>query len=293
MGNFWLCYDHFGSSYYRRENWRNHWIPKKCTVLALLFLCSGHSLPQKLLERVSHFDERLCKPLVLPLFLLRRWLFGDKFSRTRSCCCFWRMGKYRRSFCYYRTNYWRLFNDISLVEMVIAHQYYHRDHCPVGNHFHTRIGKNEKSRFDILGALLSGVGLLPLSLALLKDNDTVDHSHVQSVSWWSFCSLYSRSLFLFSLILLTIFAFLRINVVAQKRNSSFQMTLFQNKTFSIGLALLGTLTMGMLGMIFVLPILLENVFHLNAIQTGMVLMPMSLLYFCLGFLLLFSPHDSV
>lgn len=142
--------------------------------------------------------------------------------------------------------------------------------------------KNEKSRFDILGALLSGVGLFAFIFSVIEGQRYGWITPVQSVSWWSFSFSFIPVLFFFSLILLTIFAFYESMLLRRKGTPLFQMTLFQNKTFSIGLALLGTLTMGMLGMIFVLPILLENVFHLNAIQTGMVLMPMSLFVFLLG-----------
>jgi MFS family permease len=60
------------------------------------------------------------------------------------------------------------------------------------------------------------------------------------------------------------------------------MAMFRSRGFTLGLSLLATLSMGMFGMIFVLPIFLENVLELNAIQTGLTLVPMSASVFLVG-----------
>ncbi|KPJ91968.1 MAG: hypothetical protein AMJ55_10535 [Gammaproteobacteria bacterium SG8_15] len=140
---------------------------------------------------------------------------------------------------------------------------------------------NKSAKFDWLGALLAfiGLGLIVLGATLAGE-----------FGWWSarrpfyigeanFSPYGLSAAIVFMLsggVVLIIFA---ISSVIQQRRGGvplFDVGLFRNKLFSLGMLLgfLFQLVVG--GLLFVLPVFLQSALYLNALQTGIVLLPYTL-----------------
>jgi MFS family permease len=140
---------------------------------------------------------------------------------------------------------------------------------------------NKSAKFDWLGALLAfiGLGLIVLGATLAGE-----------FGWWSarrpfyigeanFSPYGLSAAIVFMLsggVVLIIFAIS--SVIQQRRGGAplFDVGLFRNKLFSLGMLLgfLFQLVVG--GLLFVLPVFLQSALYLNALQTGIVLLPYTL-----------------
>ena len=119
---------------------------------------------------------------------------------------------------------------------------------------------NKEIKLDFLGTLLIAVSCFSLLLALSKGTD-----------WgWSSQKIIS---------LLLIFAFtLAAFIVWEKSipNPLIDIRVFQNRAVAASLISLSLVTIGMLGIIFIIPIYTENLLGYTPFQTGLLMMPMAL-----------------
>lgn len=115
-------------------------------------------------------------------------------------------------------------------------------------------------RFDMVGLISSTVGLFCLLLALSQGNR---HG-------WS--SLYIVSLLSLAAVTLTLFVYNELN----HSEPLLELRLFQNRLFSVSIIVGSVLNIGMFGAMFLLPLLLQNVFGQTAMKTGLILFPAAL-----------------
>ncbi len=122
----------------------------------------------------------------------------------------------------------------------------------------TRI--NKEIKLDLLGTLLIAVSCFSLLLALSKGND------------WGWKSQSIISLFL-------IFSFTLVAFLLWEKsisNPMIDIRVFQNRAVAASLIALSLITIGMLGIIFIIPIYAENLLGYSPFQTGLLMMPMAL-----------------
>ncbi len=119
---------------------------------------------------------------------------------------------------------------------------------------------NKSMKIDLPGAFLVAVSCFSLLLALSKGTD-----------WgWSSQAIIS---------LLLIFAFTLIAFVEWEKsveNPLIDMRVFQNKSVVASLCALALITVGMLGVIFIVPIYAQNLLGYSPLKTGLMMMPMAL-----------------
>lgn len=147
--------------------------------------------------------------------------------------------------------------------------------------------KAETPSLDWGGIFLSAFGLLSGVFAIIES---------ATYGWWT-----SKGTFLIaghslsfgqlsivpiaiaaSTILLTAFYFWEQHVVRQKRTPLVNMRLFANSQFTSGALLTAILSVGQIGLIFGLPVFLQGVHGLDALQTGYALLPMSIALFIMA-----------
>ena len=129
--------------------------------------------------------------------------------------------------------------------------------CP----FHLKETKiNKGIKLDFLGTVLIAVSCFSLLLALSKGTD------------WGWMSQSILSLLL-------IFAFtLAAFIIWEKSipNPLIDIRVFQNKAVIASLISMSLITIGMLGIIFIIPVYTENLLGYSPFQTGLLMMPMAL-----------------
>ncbi|TPG69585.1 DHA2 family efflux MFS transporter permease subunit [Brevibacillus laterosporus] len=115
-------------------------------------------------------------------------------------------------------------------------------------------------KFDFPGAILSIIGFASLLLALSKG---------QSEGW---TSLYIVSLLFVAVCSLTLLVYVELTT----EQPLIEFRILKNGTFSLSLLIVSFLTMGMFGGIFMMPLYMQNIQGLSAMQTGILLMPQSI-----------------
>lgn len=148
-------------------------------------------------------------------------------------------------------------------------------------------GEASRGRFDVLGTVLSGLGLFSLVFGFIE---------AQKYGWWNALQVFklgSWSLsfgtlsivpvaFAVSLCLLAWFVFHEIRIERQGGSPLLRMSMFHNKSFSFGLVTLLIIALGQFGVFFILPIFLQNVLGLTALGTGVVFLSSSLTVMIVG-----------
>ena len=114
--------------------------------------------------------------------------------------------------------------------------------------------------FDYLGAALSIIGFGALLLAFSKG---------QSEGW---DSLYIVSLFFVAVFSLVLFVWVELG----KEHPLLDLRLLKIPVFTISILTSGFVMMGMMGGVYLMPIYLQNVQGLTALQSGILLMPQSI-----------------
>ena len=119
---------------------------------------------------------------------------------------------------------------------------------------------DKEIRLDLAGTILIAASCFTLLLALSKGTD------------WGWKSQSIFSLFLISAF--TMFAF----IIWEKSvsNPLIDIRIFQNKAVVASLLAMSLITIGMLGVIFIIPIYAQNLLGYSPLQTGLLLMPMAL-----------------
>ena len=138
----------------------------------------------------------------------------------------------------------------------------------------------EKAELDFLGVFLSATGLLAFVYGIIESS---------SYGWWSAIrqfEVFGHALpfglsptpvgIILGVILLAIFGWWQINAENHGHTPLVSMHLFQNKQFTSGAAVVSFLSLGMVGLIFAIPVFLQSVRNLDAFHTGLALLPMSL-----------------
>ena len=143
--------------------------------------------------------------------------------------------------------------------------------------------RDDKHRisWDIPGILLSSIGLVSLVYGIIESTD---------YGWWKAKQAYPLwgqnlsplglsvvpCLFGTGLLLLCLFVLWEVHTEKGGRMPLLSVKLFQSKQFSAGIVTTAVLTLGQSGLIFALPVFLQTVKGLDAIHTGLALIPMSI-----------------
>lgn len=172
------------------------------------------------------------------------------------------------------TNYsWRWAFRINLVVVVLL---------LIGSKFiKEAINRSEKRELDFVGVFLSSIGLTSIVYGLIESS---------KYGWWKATSnleVFGNAFaplglsitpitIVAGLLLLTIFS-----VFEHKREKAghtplVSLKLFKNKQFTAGSVTTGLLAVGQSGLIFAVPIFYQSVLKLDALHTGIGLVPMSL-----------------
>jgi EmrB/QacA subfamily drug resistance transporter len=138
-----------------------------------------------------------------------------------------------------------------------------------------------KSKIDFVGILLSSLGLLSLVFGFIQ---------ASTFGWFKakeqlivlnhaidFGTLSATPVFiLLGLIILTIFIFWERAYEQRGKTPLLSLALFKNKQFITGASTMAVLALGQAGLFFTIPVFLQAVRHLDALHTGLTLLPMSL-----------------
>jgi EmrB/QacA subfamily drug resistance transporter len=138
-----------------------------------------------------------------------------------------------------------------------------------------------KSRIDFIGIILSSLGLLSVVFGFIqastfgwfkaKEALVIFHHTI------NFGSLSATPVFiLLGLIILTAFVFFERAYEAKGKTPLLSLHLFQNNAFVSGASTMAVLALGQAGLFFTIPVFLQAVRHLDALHTGLTLLPMSL-----------------
>jgi len=138
----------------------------------------------------------------------------------------------------------------------------------------------EKPKLDILGVFLSAIGLLGVVFGVIESSTYgwFGASHAFTLFGHTFAkggpSFVPLSI-IGGIIFLALF-FIWENKVEKKGDTPLvSLGLFKNRVFSAGVLTTAIVSLGQVGLIFALPVFLQSVLRLDAFQTGMALLPLS------------------
>lgn len=139
----------------------------------------------------------------------------------------------------------------------------------------------EKSRLDILGVLLSAIGMLSIVFAFIKANtygwlkakaDLVVFHHTIS-----FGDLSSTPVFIgIGLLFLVAFVLWQRYLESKGKTPLVSLELLKNYQFTVGTLTTAVISLGMAGLIFSIPVFLQTVRNLDALHTGLTMLPLSI-----------------
>jgi EmrB/QacA subfamily drug resistance transporter len=152
--------------------------------------------------------------------------------------------------------------------------------------------RSKKPELDFVGVLLSASGLLAFVYGVIESS---------TFGWWMARHLYAilgHSVSPFGLsvtplamavgvLLLAIFALWEKHVESKGRIPLVSLNLFRNRQFISGSSVTALMSLGMVGLIFAVPVFLQSVRNLDAFHTGLALLPMSLV------VLLVAPGSAI
>ena len=120
--------------------------------------------------------------------------------------------------------------------------------------------RKEPGKFDILGMLLAAGGLFCLLFALTEGQD------------WGWTSLPIVLLLYFSFALLSVFVYHELTTKEPLLN----LRVFKHPVFSVGNLMLIIITVGMYGALFYIPLYLQSIRGLGAMEAGLMMLPPAL-----------------
>ncbi len=155
--------------------------------------------------------------------------------------------------------------------------------------------QEEKSKLDYIGVLLSATGLLGIVFGFIE---------ASRYGWWMAKEVfmikgYSIDLGTYSIvpvvivmgiILLGLFFIWEDIVEELGKTPLVSLKLLKNRQFTVGVLTTMTLSLGLAGLIFSLPVFLQSVRNLDAFHTGLSLLPMSLTILVIAPLSAFLSH---
>lgn len=141
--------------------------------------------------------------------------------------------------------------------------------------------RKHKRELDFVGVILSALGLLLLVYGVIESS---------TYGWFMLTSQYSIFGYALSFgglsitpvamglgaIILVLFGLWERAVEKRGRVPLISLRIFTNKQFTVGSGVMSLLTLGMVGLIFAVPVFLQSVQNLDAFHTGLALLPMSL-----------------
>lgn len=148
--------------------------------------------------------------------------------------------------------------------------------------------KGERGKkFDIGGTILSGLGLFFLVFGFIEG---------RKFGWWRVVEQFSIGswhlnlgslsvvpvAFAISAVLLALFVWYEKAIETKGVTPILRLSLFKSRGFSMGLITLAVISLGQFGVFFILPIYLQTVLGLNAIQTGVVFLSSSITIMIIG-----------
>jgi EmrB/QacA subfamily drug resistance transporter len=141
----------------------------------------------------------------------------------------------------------------------------------------TPTGRHE--RLDLPGAVLVAIGAFSLVFGISQAGTYGWwHPLADASSLWPASRPVSVTPLLFVLSALALTAFVRVDLAKERRGDSplFEFGQLRHKCFRYGLVTSITVAMGQLGMLFVLPVFLQDGKQLSAIDNGLWLVPMGI-----------------
>jgi len=139
----------------------------------------------------------------------------------------------------------------------------------------------EKKQIDWLGVLLSSISIFLIVFGIVKAN---------TYGWFTAKEIFTLGALTINLgnisivpvsivIGILLFAFFIIWQVHQERNGKTPLVsikLFENRQFNAGVTMTSVLSLSQAGIMFAIPVFLQAIRHLNAYDTGIALLPLSL-----------------
>jgi EmrB/QacA subfamily drug resistance transporter len=138
----------------------------------------------------------------------------------------------------------------------------------------------EKAELDFLGVFLSATGLLAFVYGIIESSTYGWWHAIQPYTFFGHTLPWGLSPTPFGLIvgllLLIAFGWWQNNAENHGHTPLVSMHLFQNLQFTSATAVITFLSFGMVGLIFAVPVFLQSARNLDALHTGLALLPMSL-----------------
>lgn len=142
-------------------------------------------------------------------------------------------------------------------------------------------GEKMKTGFDLLGFLLSTIGLGTLVFALIEGRNygwwkaKGDHLHIGSIS------IIPVLLFI-GIICIALFLVWEQHLISQKKSHLLDISLFRFRSFSLGNTIACLIAIGESGLLFLLPLFLQNVLLFSPMESGWMLASMGIGAFFAG-----------
>ncbi len=141
-----------------------------------------------------------------------------------------------------------------------------------------------KMKFDILGAILSATGLFLVTLSILLINPLGDSPVIGVLS--------------LGVLILVVFVWYERKLVREFKAPLVNMDLFKSRAFTVGNLVSIFFQITLAGVMFTIPIFLQTVTGYNAMETGITIIPLSLMMFVFSvsgqrFLKYLSPRSII
>ena len=134
----------------------------------------------------------------------------------------------------------------------------------------------EKPRLDLVGIVLSVVGVAMVVLGVLQSSNWGLVKAKSGAPFDIFGLSPTLLLVLAGLVVLAFFAFWQKRVDRSGGEPLIDLSLFRDRTISAGLSTYTTLMIVQLGLLFTIPLFMQKVLVLDALQTGIGLLPLSI-----------------
>lgn len=142
-------------------------------------------------------------------------------------------------------------------------------------------GEKFEGGFDIIGFLLSGIGLAALVYALIEGRN-LGWIYAKDASKVLFGYSYTPYLLVLGVLSLVLFVVWEARMVKLNKTHLLDVTLFGFRSFSLGNVIACIVAIGEFGLLFVLPLFLQNILGLSAMSAGYILAAMGLGAFISG-----------
>lgn len=138
----------------------------------------------------------------------------------------------------------------------------------------------QKAKIDYVGVVLSSLGLLSVVFGFIQASTYGWFKAKEHLIFlhhtFNFGSLSATPVFiLLGIIILTVFLFWERAYERKGNTPLLSLNLFQNGPFISGASTMAVLALGQAGLFFTIPVFLQAVRHLDALHTGLTLLPMS------------------